>query len=55
MTATLIALLPVVVCLGMMLGAAGLVIRLAGRTPLRRVPWVARRTEGEAVEPGSPA
>ena len=44
MTATLLALLPALICLGMTFGA-GAAIWLATRTPLRRVPWIAGRTE----------
>jgi hypothetical protein len=49
MTTTLIALLPALICLGMMFGA-GVAIWLATRTPLRRVPWIARRTQSESAE-----
>lgn len=42
MTTTLLSLLPLLLCAAMMLGA-GVLVRLAIRTPLGRVPWLARR------------
>lgn len=39
----LLAFLPVLACVVMMFGA-GALVWLSTRTPLRRVPWIARRT-----------
>ncbi len=52
MTTTLLGLLPALICIGMMFGA-GVAIWLATRTPLRRLPWIARRIESETTEPGT--
>jgi|GraSoiStandDraft_41_1057321.scaffolds.fasta_scaffold5283873_2 hypothetical protein len=52
MTTTLLSLLPLVICAAMMFGA-GALVWLATRTPLGRVPWVARharRSGSEAQE-----
>jgi hypothetical protein len=40
----LLTLLPVLACVVMMFGA-GALAWFSTRTPLRRVPWIARRTE----------
>jgi hypothetical protein len=52
MTTTLLGLLPALICMGMMF-AAGAAIWLATRTPLRRLPWIARRAERAASEAGT--
>jgi hypothetical protein len=52
-----VPLLPVLACGAMMFGA-GAIAWIATRTPLRRVPWIARRAhDGEqpAPEPGQPS
>jgi hypothetical protein len=52
MTTTLLGLLPALICMAMVFGA-GVAIRLATRSPLRRLSWIARRIESEATEPGT--
>ena len=42
MTTSLLALFPALICVAMMFGA-GAIVRLAARTPLGRVSWIARR------------
>jgi hypothetical protein len=42
----MLALLPLFACAVMMFGA-GALFWLASRTPLRRVPWIARRARGD--------
>jgi hypothetical protein len=52
MTATLLSLFPVAICLALMFGA-GAAISLAARTPLRRLPLLARRAKSGTSEPGT--
>ena len=52
-----VPLLPVLACVAMMFGA-GAIAWIATRTPLRRVPWIARRTrqsQQPAREPRHPS
>lgn len=54
--ATLFSLLPILFCVGMMFGA-GVLLWFADKTPLRRVPWIARRArrKSAAADGGSRA
>jgi hypothetical protein len=45
---TLLPLLPILFCVGMMFGA-GALLWFANKTPLRRVPWIARRAKRSAA------
>jgi hypothetical protein len=47
---TLFSLIPLVLCAGMMFGA-GIAVWFATRTPLRRVPWIARHARRSAAQP----
>jgi hypothetical protein len=52
MTATLLSLLPALLCLGLMFGA-GAAIRLATRTPPSRLPFFARHAQSETSQRGT--
>ena len=50
----LLSLLPALACVTLMLGT-GVALRLATRTPLARIPWIARRTHaGRPQRPEDP-
>jgi hypothetical protein len=52
MTTTLLSLLSPLICIGMMFGA-GAAIRLATRTPLRRLSVFAHRADTGPIERGT--
>jgi hypothetical protein len=46
-------MLPALACVALMFGG-GLALRLATRTPLARVPWIARRADTEPQKRADP-